>query len=81
MGKRNKKDWKDFTEEEIIAIQQERCFKCEYARLYGNIKANRRLTNENFKMVTCDYYLLTGERRNCRVDECEKWRKENENNN
>lgn len=39
------------------------CKSCKYGKVYNS--------NE----YHCDYYLMTGKRRNCKVGECDKYEK------
>lgn len=59
-----KKRWGAMTEEEIEAIREKKCKKCIYVA-----HANSRT------QMQCNYLLITGKRRDCRMEECDKFRK------
>jgi transcriptional regulator with XRE-family HTH domain len=61
-GKKTKKRWADFTQDDIDKILMEKCTHCGYRGMTGG-------------RLSCDYIIHTGHSRGCRPDKCNKFKK------
>lgn len=62
------KPWGRLTLGEINNIKRKYCVNCGYAGRYGVADSDK-----NISQMTCDYILITGHRRGCRPDACDKF--------
>ncbi|MCI6044268.1 hypothetical protein MR857_13295 [bacterium] len=63
------KPWKLMTAADILKIKREKCQYCLYATRYGT-------DDRNLSVMTCDYIGITGHRRGCRPDRCDKFQED-----
>ena len=53
----------NYSKDLILKIKEEQCAKCIYS--VGSTKRNHRLED-----ISCNYLIMTGERRNCSLEHC-----------
>lgn len=63
------KPWKLMTAADILKIKREKFQYCLYATRYGT-------DDRNLSVMTCDYIGITGHRRGCRPDRCDKFQED-----
>ena len=63
------KPWKLMTAADILKIKREKCQYWLYATRYGT-------DDRNLSGMTCDYIGITGHRRGCRPDRCDKFQED-----
>lgn len=56
-------------EKDINKTKQKKCFKCPYSSIYGVSDKDK-----NYSNCTCDYILITKERRKVRPEDCEHYK-------
>lgn len=63
-------NWRDYTEDEINDIKEEKCKKCQYSAPFQYSYCADK------KHIMCDYLGKTGHMRGCRPEQCEHYKDE-----
>ena len=66
---KERKPWKEMTEEDIAKIRLEKCVMCRYSA-----GVDERTKRKRPWIATCDYVLLEGHSRGVRPEDCEHWK-------
>lgn len=69
------KEWHKYTEEEVVAIQNEVCLahNCQYCKPVNSSNLDDKDLEKKVVRSYCDYLCMTGKRRDCDPTDCTHW--------